>query len=606
MLRKIAFTLLCLLSFIFVWLNVMPVLHYFSQQPSFEPGWPYFLQFLRYPGGFGKYLSNLAMQCFYYNFAGSLVIIAFACLNTYFLYLILSRLELARGPLILAIPFAFSLAVFRDYYFPVETALATLFIFAAVYLFTAIRSLPSASLYIPPLLWLLIYLGFGSGAALVFAVTAVIVILLTSSSRKVLLPSAIMLITAGLLPLLFYEFIFNISLSRAFVQFLPEVPVSLAYSHSAFIWIMVFLIPVSVITARIFSLPVFRLKGLKERIGKTFQGKASLVPELAVWLITAAVLYAPQHFAEDAHRKNVILAGYYAYHEDWAKVISVAKSDPEYDLVINLEYNRAIDRTGRFLEMFFEYPQLLGTVSLHPDELASPTLAMQSSDFYYNLSYISKSQHWAYAAMTLEPRNPRILKRLVLTNIISGNYKASGTYLNVLARNFFEKDFVAKYRSYLSDTTLILKDKEITEKRRLMPHNFAVPVNIRDRLADLTVHADNRQAWEYLQVCNMLELDLGRFYASFSPSAGFYEKLPLAYEQALLMYLYSTGQKSSPVMISRQTMEQFTGFLRTLKQFNNDPAAARGALESLKDTYFYYATYLSPKVTGVHPEIINN
>jgi hypothetical protein len=196
------------------------------------------------------------------------------------------------------------------------------------------------------------------------------------------------------------------------------------------------------------------------------------------------------------------------------------------------------------------------------------------------------------------PYNPRVLKRLSVTNLILGNYKASQTFLRVLSNNFLSKDFVNHYMPYTLDTNLVNNDKILMEKRSFMPHNDTISGNITDRLVDLIAHnGNNKRAYEHLEMCFLLNHQLGHFISNLEVSRKFYINIPQVYEQAILMYM-SISKKMLNYKISNETLNVYKDFIKTFREYKNDKNLAKPMLSNYTNTYLYYVIYNSPIVTG--------
>jgi hypothetical protein len=603
MMKKIFYTGFFIWIFLYILIYLKPEVHFFVQQPPFLNTISFFKEHLMYPGYPGRYLSDWVMQGFYNNWLGSVIILIFAILLSFLLFEILKKLKLNISPLILIFPFAMAIMLFNDYYFPFEIIIKSVFVFISVFLFSKIAHQPGKALTGSVILYLLIYYIFGSGSALVFSLSVLLILYLVLPLLKFLKQGGIVILLSALLPFLMFTFIFNLSYKQAYFLFFPEVPITLRYNHSTLLYAFEFLLPGLILLVFLFNRignlkfsPALKLRDFGKKL-------TDLVRQLIVFFLLFIIMHGLIRLAKNEHKRNITLCDYYSNTGNWDKVTEIALSDSEYDIGINMDYNMAIDNTGKFLQDFFNYPQLLGVTSIFPDNIKTPVYAMHTSDFYLDINYVSKSQHWAYALLTLEPYNARVMKRLVVTNLILGNYKASQTYLNVLSHNRLNLAFVNQYQPFILDTTKIANDPYFSEKRKFNPTNFAVPVNIKDRFLDLIARdSTNRQAYEHLQICYMLQHDLWIFMNNFEQSVKFYNQIPQVYEQALILYLYSTGTNKSRIKISENTKNQFELFLKTMKQYKNDKDVAKSYLGGLKNTYFYYVTYLSPKVTNVKIE----
>jgi hypothetical protein len=600
MLKKFFYTGFFGWIYFFILLKLKPELHFHIQQPAFFNTKYFFIQHLAHPGDPGKYISDYIMQGFYINWLGSLIILALATLLSFLLYKIFTKLNLSRNIVFLIIPFALTIFLFRDYHFPFEVVVKSVFTFLSVFLIIQIKEFHKSTPVFILIPYIFLYYIFGSGAALVFSVSGLLVFYVCLSSKDFLKSGGTLLFIAALFPSISFSFLFNVSYTQAFFQLLPEVPVTQFYNKSFLLYLFIFLLPILIFTGFLFSKVLSLNFSLFNKLKEIGQRKKGLIAQISVFIFAIGFMYIFMASTKNEHKRNIALCDFYSYTGNWDKVIDIALSDSEYDPGINIYYNMALDNTGKFLQKFFDYPQLLGVSSIFPDNLRTPLYAQHTCDYYFDINYVSKSQHWAYAILTIEPYNARAIKRLVITNLILSNYSASQTYLNVLSHNRLNSEFVNHYSAFIQDTSLIPNDPYLSRKRALMPLNFAVPLHISDRCMDLISRdSTNRQAYEHLQMSYLLENDLGKFMNNIYKSVEFYNQMPQVYEQAILMYLYSVRQGKSKIKISEYTISQFELFLKTLKQCNNDKDVAKPYLVDLRKAYFYYVTYLSPRVTNL-------
>jgi hypothetical protein len=314
-------------------------------------------------------------------------------------------------------------------------------------------------------------------------------------------------------------------------------------------------------------------------------------------LLTACFAFFLIRGTYNRHQKNIILTDYYCYNGKWKNAINTAKSDPEYNVIINYNYNRAIDNYGKFPDLFYNYPQYR-VFTLFPDRFGkdNPGLALIISDYYFDLGYISISQQWAYGAMALMPYNSRVLKRLVLTNLIYGNYNMARNILNVLSDHLVSGDFVEQYMPYVTDTSLVTADRMIMEKRISMPDDPVISDDITERLETLLAkNKQNKRAYEHLQMCFLLFQNLDYFIMNLPAAKEFYSPMPAVFEQALLTRAFISENKNlQDYTISKASRETFIDFITTLKPYNDDKDLARQKLSHFANTFMYYAFFYSP------------
>ncbi|HPT32899.1 MAG TPA: DUF6057 family protein, partial [Prolixibacteraceae bacterium] len=323
-----------------------------------------------------------------------------------------------------------------------------------------------------------------------------------------------------------------------------------------------------------------------------------------VALLTAGYFLFTKSY--DPAKKELLRVEYHAENGQWEEVLKTAEGITTYDFRVNFQVNRAYAHLGQLPERLFSYPQVLGVYGLFYDKShINGSLTMPTSDLYFDLGLMSESLHWAYEAQTLMPNSPRILKRLVMVSLVNRKYQQAEEFLKVLDRNMLYHDWVAKYRAYVADTTLASNDQLIAEKRGFNPVSEFVHL---DPLTDLKflleTNPKNRFAYDYLITHTILTSNFSDFmkylpwYTSFNMKS-----LPRSWEEMLAVEILKARSFPAfitPETISKETMQRFSGFNKTIKQFNNDIKAARASLQrNFDNTYWYYILYLDPKVTKV-------
>jgi hypothetical protein len=395
-----------------------------------------------------------------------------------------------------------------------------------------------------------------------------------------------------------------------YLSFLPNLPKFMHYHHNHFLFFaMIFALPGMSLILILFSLARNKLSAKsisnnKKAVIKTNSNHqpwyfSEYTPFITVLIVTTLLGYYLLHSTINQHKKNIIASDYYCYAEQWDKAIKIAKTDKEYDLFINYSYNRAIDNTNQYVDQFFSYPQLSGIDGVFPDFIMALEIPFVSSDYYFDVGLISESQHWAYESLVYFPYSVRLMKRLVLTHLINGNYEVAQKYLSLLCQSFHAKDFVSKYQSYVNDTTLVAKDPLLAQKRTFIPDGDELPASIEGRLKSLFLHNhDNIRAFEHLQMSYLLQNKLGNFmqYASYFPII--YKTTPEVFEQAMILYLTKTDAVINVNKFSPGAMQTFKGFSSILMQFKGDHQLAYPLLkESYRNSYLFYVLFENPMVT---------
>ncbi|NJK85905.1 MAG: hypothetical protein HC906_08000 [Bacteroidales bacterium] len=317
-------------------------------------------------------------------------------------------------------------------------------------------------------------------------------------------------------------------------------------------------------------------------------------------IVVFSIAFSKSNFSRQ--QNNIIKADFYCATEQWDKAISVIKAEPQYNIMLNFFYNRAIDNLGVYTDKYFDYPQLIGTYGIYPDLLDYDMLYMFYSDYYFDLGYISESQKWAFKYLSKYPFCARTLQRLVQTHLIAGDYKIARKMLTILDKNLISKDFVQKYSDFVNDTTLIDKDPLLLNKRAQMPVNMLTPIKMEDKLLDLLEkNKENKSAYEHLQMYYLLNHEFGGFMKYLPDAKRFYSSLPTVFEEAL--FIIATKQKTdfSNYNIKVSSKQEFNDFWKTMNSYGNNLKVAQAKLQPFKNTLYYYILFDSPKVTNKKP-----
>jgi len=597
---------------------ISPYLQYSYQQIGFLTGIEFLKSFSSYPGGIADYLATYVSQFFSFNSTGSIFIVAVASVQG---LLVLSILKNLAGELKLrysafAIILLFGVLVLCDYRYPYYASIRLLLAYIFTWAFFAMNSRwPRLSTLLWPLMACLLFYLANGAALFVFALASTLIFIATNKERIWLLAIPFFLILAGLIPYIGYKFLFQMTFRNIYGITMVKPPIQFAYTEGIPLYINYGLLPVILLVVLVYLQfrkpepiiePTAKLKkGAKVSTKIGFYKKTPFLVSIQViaFGLLGYLLIGKFH---DSFNKQVIKIEYLAENEKWNDVLKEAESIDLYDFRVNFQINRAFAHLGRLPDRLCAYPQRLGPYGLFcdPSEVMG-SANMPISDLYFDLGFMDESQHWAFEAETLIPNSPRILKRLVMINLVNRKYQVAGVFLNILGKNRLCHDWVNKYEKYLADTTLAANDKVIAEKRRYTPKKALVNAETIVGLKLLfETNQDNRMAYDYLLAYLILDSRLPEFIHYLKNYTHYnFKHLPRSWEEALALFILKT--KTFPDFyteetISKDCMQRMRNFDKVIKSYNNDLPSAKSTLQrDFGETYWYYSLYLSPKVTNV-------
>jgi hypothetical protein len=590
-----------------------PFLHYYFHQTGFLTSYEFFKSYFVNPGGISDYLAEFISQFFLYNTFGSFLIVAIASIQGFIARDLIGRLigKTKLNYSIFAVILIIGVFVFCDFHYPYYVSIRLLFAFLLIWVFWFLNDRYSKiSIYIWPLLAILLFY-LASGAALfVFTLSTIFILIKTLKMRILILIIPLMILFAGALPYATYKLLFQTGLQNLYRISMVKPPEMLAYTTFYQLLIYYSLLPVILL----FSL-FYKEIPANENVQKKVKGKLQPKPAfykqipfiLSIQVIfCGALAYLIYSSSFEPLKKKLLYIEYYAETEQWEEVLKVAETIDNYDFRVNYQVNRAYEHLGKLPDQLFNYPQLLGSAGLFFDTSSlNGSFTMPISDLYFDLGLMSESLHWAFEGQTLLPNSPRILKRIIVANLVNKKYDLAQKFLNVLDQNMLYHAWVDKYEKYISDTTLAANDPVIAEKRRFNPHKNVVNLNPVDNLKLLlATNKDNRMAYDYLLTLYILDSHLNEF-VEYLQNYSYYKikTLPESWAEALAIYILKT--KTIPPFfnsetISKSCMQRFMTFNDIMKQFQNNKDAAKVTLKKdFEGTYWYYILYLSPKVTNV-------
>ena len=197
--------------------------------------------------------------------------------------------------------------------------------------------------------------------------------------------------------------------------------------------------------------------------------------------------------------------------------------------------------------------------------------------------------------------NVRLLKRLIETNIIYGEYPVAGKYIALLGQTLFYKNEARAYRAFLFDDAAVEKDPLFGAKRKALvkDNEYAVSNYVKKTLELLANHhPENNIAMQYLLALCLTNKDLRAFSAL----------LEKYFRTAVLPVLSTNHQEAvialeqnNPVFwikngVSSKTEQRFRAFDQAMKN-RLVPDFEEKIRASFGNTYWYYVLFTKSKTT---------
>lgn len=550
---------------------------YIEQSQLFQFSWPYVADRLLLPGGVTLLFSEFLVQFFIIPYAGPAIVTALLVFAGFCTTRIVKHIAPLSEPLLWGmLPVIALMFMHFDFSYLTAGTVAYDCMLLGLWGYVSIQNSKTrlvTALFLTPLLF-----GVAGPVALLFAVAVSLYEVLNRTSRGYWTLLAI----AEALLLGIGSVYFSLRGEYRFV-FLPDV-----YYHPSlepkpviyFAWISLLLvIGVAFLLKRRSVLP-----GKKRRIGEVF-----------LQVVGIGILFGwgiPEY--SDAKSAKLKELDYYARSAQWDKII-----DSCHGKLTNFLYicylNRALMEKGEFADRMFEFDQR-GPQGLLVSWNKSEQISSMLSDIYFTMSYIASSQEMAFEAYVsaLGAGNPRMLQRLVQTNLIYGAYPVAEKYIRMLENTFYYKDWATCHRKFLYRDDLVAADPILGPKRKSLPSDSNL-TGIDGIEADLQKLAEanpaNTAPIQYLGAFYLLSKDLQGFKSMVEKNFGteVLPELPVRYQEALIVLSEKEPDYWKKYGISEAIVNRFTEYKKQVLGNKSNPNALPGLLRrAYGDTYWYY------------------
>lgn len=481
------------LVFYFVFCYLFP---FKEQVQMFQFTWQYATVTLMKVGGVALYIAEFISQ-FYIVLGVGPVISAFLLTVIAMLSLQILRKVSARNDLIFIglLPWLSLFIMHLDYDYQEQGTIAYLFLLLFLWIYInlkqAIRLL--YGICVIPVMYLI-----AGPVVHLFALSALLFEFLTNGNKKYV--SIVYLLVAVLSAIGGTYLGYSRNLEFAFLPVAFYDPM-LHVSRIYYSW---YVLPLMML-----------LGGYLKRYKEPSTLKKKCSSEILQWVVILFFAYQGiAHFGR-LDIKDHLEQDYYIRSEQWDKIISgFDQSSLSKRRMCGL--NLALAHKGVLSEDLLDYPQRgIETLMLRWDQ--SVYTAQLHSDLYYCMGIISVSQKFAFEAfVSSHPSgNPRMLKRLVETNLITGAYAAAEKYICLLENTWHYKEWASSHRRFLYNDQAVEQDQVLGLKRRCWKAEAAVPELYTDPVSTLSFLVpacpENKAGLQYLTSFLLLNKDIGAY-----------------------------------------------------------------------------------------------
>lgn len=331
------------------------------------------------------------------------------------------------------------------------------------------------------------------------------------------------------------------------------------------------------------------LKG-REALG----GKRLLSINILQALLLAVIFWKGYDLYGDQRSYRLKTLEYFARTEQWGRILEMSKGrtgNQLYACYLNL----ALAHTGSLADDAFKYDQC-GPRGLLVSWNKSSAISALLSDVYFAMGNVAVAQEKAFESNigALSDGNPRMIKRLVQTNLIYGAYPVAEKYIALLEKTFYYKSWAHQQRDFLYNEEAIMNDPLLGNMRKcLLSNNQLSQIDRFDyemmRIAEQ--NPSNKSALHYVGVFYLLAKDIEGFERIIEMYYGteLLPVLPVSFQEAVIISSEKDPGKWKRFGVSESIERRFSEYKQQILAGRNNSSALPGLMyRSYGDTYWYY------------------
>lgn len=549
--------------------------HFFwiEQTQLFQNTALYILEKIKSPGGLTLVISNFLIQFFAYPFIGAAIISALLILIGGLSYHIMRYISPQHKLFILPVIVVLSIFTCQfDINYKLQGTIA--FIFSLFALYYTVK-IPNYNQRLIVAIILVFVLFVTAGAVTTLFASCIILLELLKGGKK---RGLVLFILLELAFLSFFSVDHAIEGSYA-SALLPKK----YYSVRVPIPIKLYFPWMTLLSCLLFA--VFARKW-------TVQKKSSIIYTGLQLILIIVFSFLSIFFYGDWKTAKLKELDYYARMEQWDKIIDCCQQW-RLDHPLYLNYlNIALIQKGELADRMFSFNQQ-GPSSLGFEWNNQSLLAPILSDLYFSIGLIALSQKMAFENNTcsIEDGNPRMLKRLIQTNLIFGAYPIAEKYINILENTIYYKNWAKQHRVFLHNDSLVIQDRLLGSKRRyLFVKDNCLLTDFEAAEHLLLSNPMDVTSIQFMGAKLLLAKDLNHFKTMLNNyyTTKVFLEIPISFQEAIMILSLKEEQIIKRYPIPDRTKQNFEAFQKLLFDNRKNPNVKTVLFKYFGNTYWYY------------------
>lgn len=560
------------LFFIFLQRTCEYHFYYIEQEQIFRFSSIYFHEKIVRPGGFALVIAQFLLQFFSVKYLGAVILAILLTLIAFFVGAIMKRLGSRNEFLILSLLISVFL-MFAQFQLNYQLQGTIAFLFAVVALCGYIR-LENYSIRLIAGASLTVVLFITAGSVFVlFAVSAILYEVLRKNRKwfysGIFVLIAVIIIFFSIRLGVLSEYKFAVLPDMYYNNLLKPPP------YSILAWLSI-----------LFCMIIGNTSShLNKKSSSVKNWIFFSIGFLSLGVLVFLILDKEKNPESDKYKK----LDYYSYTSQWDKIIELNRVRTENFLHLNI-LNRALSEKGELADKMFSFNQN-GVYSL----MVEGNVPALLTDIYFTMGDIATSQRYAFEAYISSQgnENPRMLQRLVQTNLIFGAFPVAEKYISLLEQTLFYKKWASEQRIFLYNNTAIENDPLLGGKRKGLPRESEEYniFGIESDLEDIAVaNPSDKKAMEYLGAIYLLNNDIVKFrdFLDKFYNTEVLQKLSKSFQEAVMILAVNFPEMVDKYPVAPEIQKGFSDFNKVVMDNQQNYYLQDLMFNKFGNTYWYY------------------
>ena len=319
----------------------------------------------------------------------------------------------------------------------------------------------------------------------------------------------------------------------------------------------------------------------------------------AAWLVglqfvaIVALMHGGMKAYNSATNYEAKVFDYYSRTGQWMRLLEDKHMRAQKNFMHTCYQNLALSSLNLMGDKLFACPQT-GFPGLFIQWNKTVNSSIVLSDVYWQCGNVALAQEMAFEGMiaSRDGVNPRLLMRLVQTNLVAGNYPVAEKYINLLADTYSYATQAEKYRKLLFDDQAVLEDAELGPRKKCMCASGLTGTQsaVEDLSLIIACNPTFVPAFHYYAAACLLLKDIPSFknFIEKYYDAPALSKMPIHLQEAVIISYELEPERWSDLGVTPQVQQRFEQYRAQLLSFRGSPMLSRKMAASFRDTYWYY------------------